>query len=87
MVADLADLDRFAEQHLLEPFDQTNLNTLAPFAALVPSTENLTIELHRIFASFPHAHLESIHVEETGNNSFAFPVRNEPQPTPKPTSS
>lgn len=72
MVANLADLDRFAEQHLLGPFNQTNLNTLAPFAWLVPSTENLTLELHRIFFAFPQAHLEHIHVEETSNNSFDF---------------
>ncbi len=74
MVANLADLDRFAQQHLLEPFDQTNLNTLAPFISLVPSTENLTLEIHRIFSAFPHAYLEHIHVEETGNNSFDFPL-------------
>lgn len=75
MVADLADLDRFAQQQLLEPFDLTNLNTLAPFASVVPSTENLTLELHRIFTAFPQARLEHIHVEETNNNSFDFPGR------------
>ena len=74
MVANLADLDRFAHEHLIEPFDQTNLNTLTPFATRVPSTENLTLELHRIFATFPHAQLEHLHVEETTNNSFAFPI-------------
>ena len=80
MVANLADLDRFARQHLLEPFDQTNLNTLAPFVVCVPSTENLTLELHRLFAAFPHAALEHIQVEETGNNSFDFPGPTQPQP-------
>ena len=74
MVANLADLDRFAQEHLLDLFDSSNLNTLTPFAALVPSSENLTLELHRLFAVFPHAHLESIHVEETSNNSFDFPL-------------
>lgn len=74
MVANLADLDQFAQQHLLEPFDQTNLNTLAPFVSVVPSTENLTLELHRLFSAFPHAHLEHIQVEETGNNSFDYPL-------------
>ena len=75
MVANLADLDRFAGHHVLEPFDQTNLNTLAPFISLVPSTENLTLELYRLFSAFPHAHLEHIHVEETGNNSFDYPLQ------------
>ncbi len=74
MVTNLADLDRFAEEHLLACFDQTNLNSLAAFATLVPSTENLTLALHRIFAAFADAHLDHIHVEETSNNSFAFPA-------------
>ena len=79
MVANLADLDRYAEVHLLACFDQSNLNSLAVFASLVPSTENLTLALHRIFAIFPHAHLEHIHVEETSNNSFEFSSPAQPQ--------
>ena len=72
MVANLGELDAFAQQHLLTPFDLTNLNTLADFRNLVPSTENLAIVLHRIFTGFNAAQLESIHVEETGNNSFDY---------------
>jgi 6-pyruvoyltetrahydropterin/6-carboxytetrahydropterin synthase len=72
MVCNLGDLDAFAQQHLLEPFDHQNLNTLPAFANMVPSTENLSIVLHRIFAGFTAAHLESIHVEETSNNSFDY---------------
>ena len=72
MVANLADLDRFAEEHLLAPFDHTNLNTLDLFATLVPTTENLSFVVHRIFQAFPHAHLERVHIEETGNNSFDY---------------
>lgn len=72
MVANLADLDAFAHQHLLVPFDQTNLNTHPLFATLVPTTENLAVELHRIFAAFPDAHLQNIHVEETPNNFFDY---------------
>jgi 6-pyruvoyltetrahydropterin/6-carboxytetrahydropterin synthase len=72
MVLNLADLDAFANEHLLGRFDFSNLNTLALFSDLVPSTENLSVELHRIFAAFPHAHLKHIHVEETGNNSFDY---------------
>ncbi|QHN03377.1 6-pyruvoyl tetrahydrobiopterin synthase [Granulicella sp. WH15] len=70
MVCNLADLDSFARQYLLDRFDHTNLNTLDLFRKLVPSTENLTIEVDRIFRAFPHAHLERVHVEETDNNSF-----------------
>ncbi len=72
MVTNLADLDAFAHQHLLAAFDHANLNTLPAFQTLVPSTENLTLELHRIFQSYPHACLENIHVEETSNNSFDY---------------
>ena len=72
MVCNLGDLDTFAAEHLLARFDFTNLNTLDPFADTVPSTENLAVELHRIFATFPHAQLKHLHVEETGNNSFDF---------------
>lgn len=79
MIANLADLDQFAQEHLLGPFDQTNLNTLPQFVACVPSTENLTLELHRLFTAFPQARLEHIHVEETGNNSFDFPGPTQPQ--------
>jgi len=70
MVCNLADLDAFARTNLLEPFDHTNLNTLSCFADAVSTTENLAIEIHRIFANCPHARLERVHIEETGNNSF-----------------
>ncbi|HTH52566.1 MAG TPA: 6-carboxytetrahydropterin synthase [Edaphobacter sp.] len=70
MVCDLADLDAFAKANLIERFDKTNLNLLDCFANRVSTTENLSIEVHRIFLSFPAAHLERVHVEETSNNSF-----------------
>jgi 6-pyruvoyltetrahydropterin/6-carboxytetrahydropterin synthase len=72
MVANLTDLDRFAQEHLLARFDHTNLNTLDLFENVVPTTENFAIAIEHIFRQFPHAHLETIHVEETANNSFDF---------------
>lgn len=72
MVTNLGDLDAFARQHLIDPLDHTNLNTLPMFADLVPTTENLSVELHRIFVQYPHAELTRIHVEETSNNSFDY---------------
>jgi 6-pyruvoyltetrahydropterin/6-carboxytetrahydropterin synthase len=72
MVTNLADLDSFAEKHLLARFDHTNLNTLDLFADAVPTTENLTVALHEIFRGFAGARLESVHVEETSNNSFDY---------------
>jgi 6-pyruvoyltetrahydropterin/6-carboxytetrahydropterin synthase len=72
MVANLADLDRFANENLLSRFHLVNLNMLEPFENVVPTTENLAIEVHRIFSAFPHAFLESVNVEETSNNSFLY---------------
>jgi len=70
MVCNLGDLDLFARKRVLEQFDHTNLNTLSWFENRVSTTENLSIELYRIFAEFKLAQLEQIHVEETSNNSF-----------------
>jgi len=72
MVTNLADLDSFAQSEMLDHFDHANLNTLEYFRDLVPSTENLCLELWRIFAEYPHAKLERIRVEETGNNAFDY---------------
>jgi 6-pyruvoyltetrahydropterin/6-carboxytetrahydropterin synthase len=72
MVTNLADLDAFAQTKLLGVFDHTNLNMLPPFANLVSTTENLTIEVWRIFSTYPHAKLTRVHIEETGNNSFDY---------------
>lgn len=72
MVADLAALDEFALTHLLHPFNHQNLNTLPCFSRSVPSTENLAVEIHRIFRHFSPARLVSVHVQETSNNSFTY---------------
>jgi 6-pyruvoyltetrahydropterin/6-carboxytetrahydropterin synthase len=72
MVCNLADLDAFARTNLLDRFDHANLNTLESFANRVSTTENLSREIYRIFASFPGAHLEHIRIEETSNNSFDY---------------
>lgn len=72
MVCDLGELDSFARTNLIDRFDHMNLNTLDCFANRVSTTENLSIEIYRIFAKFPSAHLERVHVEETSNNSFDY---------------
>jgi 6-pyruvoyltetrahydropterin/6-carboxytetrahydropterin synthase len=72
MVTNLADLDAFSQREVLDVFDHANLNTLECFRDLAPTTENLSVELWRIYAQYPHAKLERIHVEETGNNSFDY---------------
>jgi len=72
MVADLAELDAFAQREMLAHFDMANLNTLECFRDTVPSTENVCVELWRIFSAYPHARLERVRVEETNNNSFDY---------------
>jgi 6-pyruvoyltetrahydropterin/6-carboxytetrahydropterin synthase len=72
MVCNLADLDAFAQKNLISRFDHVNLNTLDCFVNKVSTTENLNIEIYRIFQSFTAAHLEQVHIEETSNNSFDY---------------
>jgi 6-pyruvoyltetrahydropterin/6-carboxytetrahydropterin synthase len=80
MVCDLAELDAFARTNLLDRFDHANLNTLDCFACKVSTTENLSIEIYRIFQGFTAAHLEGVHVEETSNNSFDYAGEATPPP-------
>jgi 6-pyruvoyltetrahydropterin/6-carboxytetrahydropterin synthase len=80
MVCNLADLDGFARKNIVERFDYTNLNTLECFAEKVSTTENLSIEIYRIFKDFTAAHVERVHVEETSNNSFDYTGNENPMP-------
>jgi 6-pyruvoyltetrahydropterin/6-carboxytetrahydropterin synthase len=80
MVCNLADLDGFARKNIVERFDYTNLNTLDCFAEKVSTTENLSIEIYRIFKDFTAAHVERVHVEETSNNSFDYTGNENPMP-------
>jgi 6-pyruvoyltetrahydropterin/6-carboxytetrahydropterin synthase len=80
MVCNLAELDAFAQTNLIARFDHMNLNTLDCFANAVSTTENLSIEIYRIFQNFPAAHLERVHVEETSNNSFDYAGDSTPTP-------
>ena len=73
MVCNLVDLDEAVRHTVLDRFDHQNLNTLPDFAALVPTTENLTEIIFNILKqSFHSAHLERVRIEETLNNSFEY---------------
>ena len=73
MIANLADLDAFVERHVLEEFDHRSLNEdVAAFRGKVPTTENLCIEIFHRLKHFPHAQLELVRIQETGNNSFEY---------------
>ena len=73
MIANLADLDAFVERRVLADFDHKSLNEDVPvFRDVVPTTENLCIEIYMRLKTFPHATLERVRVQETGNNSFEY---------------
>jgi 6-pyruvoyltetrahydropterin/6-carboxytetrahydropterin synthase len=72
MVTNLGDLDLFAQREMLDLYDHANLNTLEPFLDQASTTENLSREVWRVFSAYPHAKLERVHIEETGNNSFDY---------------
>jgi 6-pyruvoyltetrahydropterin/6-carboxytetrahydropterin synthase len=73
MIANLADLDAFVNERVIEPFDHRSLQDEVPaFRDVVPTTENLCIEIFQRLKSFPIAKLEAVRVEETSNNSFEY---------------
>jgi 6-pyruvoyltetrahydropterin/6-carboxytetrahydropterin synthase len=77
MIANLADLDGFVEREVIEVFDHRSLNEdVAAFRDLVPTTENLCIEIFNRLKSFPKAKLERVRVQETTNNSFEYAGEN-----------
>jgi 6-pyruvoyltetrahydropterin/6-carboxytetrahydropterin synthase len=77
MIANLAELDGFVEREVIEVFDHRSLNEdVAAFRDVVPTTENLCIEIYERLKSFPKAKLERVRVQETTNNSFEYAGEN-----------
>jgi 6-pyruvoyltetrahydropterin/6-carboxytetrahydropterin synthase len=73
MIANLADLDSFVKERVLDDFDHRSINDEIPaFRSTVPTTENLCIEIFKRLRDFPHAKLERIRIEETSKNSFEY---------------
>jgi 6-pyruvoyltetrahydropterin/6-carboxytetrahydropterin synthase len=80
MVCNLVDLDGVVEGEVLSRYHLSNLNTLQEFAQLVPTTENLSVEIFEILQRrFPQAHLERVRLEETMMNSFEYAGAAEPR--------
>jgi 6-pyruvoyltetrahydropterin/6-carboxytetrahydropterin synthase len=80
MVCDLGALDSVVTSEVLDRFDHQNLNQLRDFGAIIPTTENLTIRVQQILSRLPlPAHLESIRIEETANNSFEYADAQQPR--------
>jgi 6-pyruvoyltetrahydropterin/6-carboxytetrahydropterin synthase len=78
MVCDMEKLDEAVRKSVIDRFDHTNLNLDVVFRELVPTTENLCIEIHQnllpVFASgeLGAARLARVRIEETENNFFEF---------------
>jgi 6-pyruvoyltetrahydropterin/6-carboxytetrahydropterin synthase len=73
MIANLAELDPFVEQRVIEAFDTKYLNEeIAEFQHVVPTTENICKEIFRRLKEFRLARVERVRVEETSNNSFEY---------------
>jgi 6-pyruvoyltetrahydropterin/6-carboxytetrahydropterin synthase len=73
MIANLAELDAFVNERVIEPFDHRSLQDEVPaFRNAVPTTENLCMEIFQRLNTFPVARLEAVRVEETSNNSFEY---------------
>ena len=77
MVVDLGELDGLVQTRILARFDMSHLNDQPNFERLVPTTENLCLEIHRIvntswgdLLSARRAELERVRLEETSSNFF-----------------
>jgi len=73
MIANLSDLDSFVDREVIEPFDHKYLNVeIEEFRDVVPTSENICIEIFNRLQKFPFAKLERVRVEETSLNSFEY---------------
>jgi 6-pyruvoyltetrahydropterin/6-carboxytetrahydropterin synthase len=78
MLCNLVELDAFVEREVVDRYNLQNLNTMQEFAQIVPTTENVCVEIFEILQrGFPHAHLERVKLEETMMNSFEYTGQNE----------
>ena len=73
MICDLGALDTFVQNEILERYGLQNLNTFPEFKKLVPTTENLSVEIfNRIRSGFKPAQITKVRIEETAMNSFEY---------------
>jgi len=78
MVCNLVNLDEVVGREVLSRYDLENLNMVKEFADVVPTTENLCVEIYEILQrTFQNAHLERVRLEETMMNSFEYAGGNE----------
>lgn len=79
MVCNLADLDGWVRENILEHFDHQDLNHLTEFEKKVPTTENLCVAIFELLhRGFHQAHLTKVRIEETMMNSFEYSGESQP---------
>jgi 6-pyruvoyltetrahydropterin/6-carboxytetrahydropterin synthase len=65
------------EREVIAVFDHKSLNEdVEAFRSVVPTTENLCIEIFQRLKNFPKAKLERVRVQETTSNSFEYAGEN-----------
>jgi 6-pyruvoyltetrahydropterin/6-carboxytetrahydropterin synthase len=73
MICDLGELDTFVQNEIIQRYGLANLNTFREFKDVVPTTENLSVEIfNRIRSGFKPAQITKIRIEETAMNSFEY---------------
>lgn len=73
MICDLGELDAAVEREVIERFGHENLNTLADFKNVVPTSENLASCIFDILKrGFRAAQVEKVKLDETSQNTFEF---------------
>lgn len=73
MICDLGELDSTVDREILERFGHEHLNALPEFHGLVPTSENLAEQIFEILKrKFHAAHLETVKLDETSQNSFQY---------------
>jgi 6-pyruvoyltetrahydropterin/6-carboxytetrahydropterin synthase len=73
MICDLGELDAFVQNEVLERYGLQNLNTFPEFKDVVPTTENLSVEIfNRVRSGFKPAQITKLRIEETAMNSFEY---------------
>ena len=79
MTVNLSELDAYVEARVVEPFHESSLNEQPQFGDLVPTTENLCVEIYRVLEagwdrldSARRARLERVRLEETSSNFFEY---------------
>lgn len=77
MVCDLAELDKFMREQLIDPMHESNLNQQRLLDGEIPTTEALSKNIYEyVKKNFRKADLQRVRVEETAQNAFEFHAPN-----------